>query len=149
MTEWESEGNAFGLTEGLIYIWWNPKMSAKKDFSADPPVLVPAVGEWLAAHPDVRYYPEPMVGPPMWIFPSHDLREEFKGLFLETRERMEEIIAEALVEKTAVETKLWYAQGKPRRDGRAYVTKRMSRFHGEPEEDIDIIIRDPETGKYL
>ncbi len=140
MDDWEHE-NEFFLTEGLLYIWWNPKLSAKDNFHADPPVFIQSYHDWMAAHPDVRYFPEPIAGPPMWIFPSAELRQEFNDTFLETRERMKEIIAEGVKSRKEAEIRKWNEQGRPRsEEGVAYY---------EEGENKILILHDPETGKFI
>lgn len=120
METWDHEGEFF-LTEGLLYIWWNTKLSDPASFHADPPVFVRPYHDWMTAHPDVEYYPTPMVGPPIWKFPTADLRTEFAATFLETKERMEEIIQEQVAIRKAEDLAAWKAQGEPRdEDGYAY-----------------------------
>jgi hypothetical protein len=81
MPDFDGE-DGFYLTEGLLQIWWNPKLSDHKDFHADPPVFIQSYHDWMSLHPEIEYYPTPVVGPPMWKFPSSERREEFKETFL-------------------------------------------------------------------
>jgi hypothetical protein len=109
---WEYE-DKFVVCEGLLQLWWNPKTCDRKDFGKDPPVLRPEVTDWLTAHPEVSYVVEPLVGPPYWEFPSGELRQEFMDRFLETPERMEEIIRSGVEAKSAERYKTWLKLGKP------------------------------------
>ncbi len=137
MTEYEYEGTYY-LTEGLIYIWWNPKLCDKKNLGADPPKLKLEVARWLKAHPEVKYRHGIE-----WSFPSAELRQEFKDIFLETRERMEEIIEAGIAAKKAEEVAEWHRQGKLRDSkGRAYIAKTI-----KGEDYRILVLPDPETGE--
>jgi hypothetical protein len=149
-SEFEHEG-VFFLTVGLLHIWWNPKMSAREDFHADPPVFIQAYNDWITAHPNVGYDSTPFVGPPMWKFPSEASRQDFKDTFLETPERMRAIMDEQIAARKAEERQMWFDQGKRRNErGRPYITKVMKRnYNDAAPEPVDILLfPDPETGEH-
>lgn len=153
MTEWEDEDGTFSLCEGLLNIWWNPKLSRREDFGVDPPRLLPEVTAWIASSPGAVFYATPMVGPPIWVFPSAEMRQRFKDDFLETEERMREIIDAGVAAKKAEEVRKWYEQGKPRdEEGRGYIDVMMTEFFGQPESEARLrrllLLPDPETGEY-
>lgn len=133
MTEWEHDGQ-YWLSEGLINLWWNPKVSDRADFGKDPPVLRREMLDWMEER-GVSYLPEPMVGPPLWVFPTVELRREFIELFLETEDRMREIIDAGVAEQREKTRLLWIDQGS-RIDARGY------KIYRHPEYEVDTIFFD-------
>lgn len=77
MSEYDFESRYYYDT-GLYQVWFNTDLTEKSDKFRDPPRLKPEPLAWLAAHPDVEWNAECI----MWIFPSPELREEFKSLFI-------------------------------------------------------------------
>lgn len=133
MTEWEHD-DQYWLSEGVLNLWWNPKTCDGADFGNDPPVLRREVLDWMEER-GVRYYPEPMVGPPLWVFSTSELRDEFKELFLETEERMREIIDEGVAREREKSRRLWIEQG-------SRVDSRGNKTYRHPELKLDVLFID-------
>lgn len=88
MTEYDDlERAEFYLTEGLLNVWWNLRLVDEEHRFVDPPVLNRAHAAWVAGHPGVTVLLAGM-GPPTWTFPSAELREEFKSLFIASPEEI-------------------------------------------------------------